>query len=674
MALGTGQHGVVVGDHHTACLLGADLVGVDGGDAGDQAVGGRVLDQVIELAAAALRGDRQRAVFDERPGIDQLRDVFSRGALVGLAPSLDRCRATGIERVGVARDHLRQIGTDVIEIDGRFLLGVIAIHFGGFDEQDRLALHQRHAIAGCDPGDYPAMGGGDEMLHLHGFDHRDLLTGPNEVAFAHLDRHDGTLQRRRNRLRSGRTGYGALGDRRRCICAGGADGKEQRMRSGLRGANQRGNMAVDEARADAVGDEIGVGQHRLQERNVGLDPADAEFAQRARRLCHDVAPARGRYVDDHLGQQRVERGAGSISRVAEAIDAHTRAGGRVERRQRAAGRLRRACLVHGLHVDAQLHRIAARRGYVGLAQSQRGQRDAGGDRELRFHQIDAEHLFGHGVLDLKPRVGLDEGERRGVAGRFTVNQEFKGAEAVVVRGCRELPGCLDDVLAQAVAQRRARRHLDELLVTPLDRAFALPEMADGAMPVADDLHLDMSRISNQPLNIDAVAAEGRLGLGLAAHIGLLQLRSLLDDAHTASAAAGHGLDHHRAAFAERAEEGFCVRKRGRAGGAVDNRHVAASRQRLGGDLVAEQVERFGRRADKGDVVLGATPCERGIFTQETIARMQCVASGRLRRRDHGLDVEIGPRPTSGNGMRFIRCADMQRQRVVGGMDSDRGDA
>ena len=54
--------------------------------------------------------------------------------------------------------------------------------------------------------------------------------------------------------------------------------------------------------------------------------------------------------------------------------------------------------------------------------------------------------------------------------------------------------------------------------------------------------------------------------------------------------------------------------------------------------------------------------------------MQRVASGRLRRRDHGLDVEIGPRPTSGNGMRFIRRADMQRQRVVGGMDSDRGDA
>ena len=435
------------------------------------------------------------------------------------------------------------------------------------------------------------MGRGDEMLHLHGFDHRDLLAGPDEVAFAHLDRHDGALQRRGNRLRSGRTGYGAFGDRRGAASA--ADGKEQRMRGRLRGADQRGNMAVDEARADAVGDEIGVGQHRLQERNVGLDAADAEFAQRARRLRHHVAPARGRYVDDDLGQQRVERGAGSISRIAKTIDAHAGAGRRVEGCQRAAGRLRRAGLVHGLHVDAQLHRIAARRGHVGLGQSQRGQRGAGGDRELRLHQIDAEHLFGHGVLDLKPRIGLDEGERRGVAGRFTVDQEFKGAEAVVMRGRRELLCRLDDALAQAVAQRRARRHLDEFLVTALDRAFALPEMADGAVAVADDLHLDVPRLADQPLDIDAVTAEGRLGLGLAARIGLLELVAVLDDAHAASAAAGHGLDHHRAAFAERGEEGFCVRERGRAGGAVDNRHVAASRQRLGGDLVAEQVERSG---------------------------------------------------------------------------------
>ena len=217
----------------------------------------------------------------------------------------------------------------MIEIDGRFLLGVGTAHLGGLDEQDRFALHQRHAIAGCDLCDSPAMGRGDEMLHLHGFDHRDLLAGPNEVAFAHLDRHNGTLQRRRNRLRSGRTGYSIPGNRRRRVRA---DGKEQRMRDRLGCVDQRGNVAVDEARADAVGDEIGVRQHRLQERDVGLDTVDAEFTQRARRLRHHVDPAGGRYVDDDLGQQRVERGAGSVSGIAKAIDAHAGTGGGIEHR------------------------------------------------------------------------------------------------------------------------------------------------------------------------------------------------------------------------------------------------------------------------------------------------------------------------------------------------------
>jgi len=36
------------------------------------------------------------------------------------------------------------------------------------------------------------------------------------------------------------------------------------------------------------------------------------------------------------------------------------------------------------------------------------------------------------VLDLQPRIGLDEGERR-VAVGFVIDQEFEGAEIVVTR-------------------------------------------------------------------------------------------------------------------------------------------------------------------------------------------------------------------------------------------------
>ena len=140
-----------------------------------------------------------------------------------------------------------------------------------------------------------------------------------------------------------------------------------------------------------------------------------------------------------------------------------------------------------------------------------------------LHQIDAEHLLGHGVLDLKPRIGLDEGESLRIAFGVAIDQEFEGAEIVVVRGGRQLPGGVNDARAQTVAQRGARRHLDQLLVPALDRAFALPQMADRAMVVADDLHLDMAGVADQALDIDAVVAEGRLRLGLAARIGFLQL-------------------------------------------------------------------------------------------------------------------------------------------------------
>jgi hypothetical protein len=43
---------------------------VDGADAGDQPVGGRAFDQVLELASASLRGDDDRPVLNEAPGVE----------------------------------------------------------------------------------------------------------------------------------------------------------------------------------------------------------------------------------------------------------------------------------------------------------------------------------------------------------------------------------------------------------------------------------------------------------------------------------------------------------------------------------------------------------------------------------------------------------------------------
>ena len=58
-ALRARQHGVVVGEDRGGAA-------VDRADAADQAVGRRAGDQVVERPAAALGGDHQRAVLDER--------------------------------------------------------------------------------------------------------------------------------------------------------------------------------------------------------------------------------------------------------------------------------------------------------------------------------------------------------------------------------------------------------------------------------------------------------------------------------------------------------------------------------------------------------------------------------------------------------------------------------
>ncbi len=255
-----------------------------------------------------------------------------------------------------------------------------------------------------------------------------------------------------------------------------------------------------------------------------------------------------------------------------------------------------------------------------------------------------------------------------------IDQEFEGAEIVVVRGGGKLLGGVDDARAQGIVQRRARRDLDELLVAALDRAFALPEMADRAMVVADDLHLDVAGVADQALDIDAVAAEGGHRLGLAARIGLLQLCGVVDDAHAAAAAAGDRLDHDGAAGAQRVEEGPCLLQAGRPAGALDDRHAALLGQRLGLRLVAEQVERLRRRPDEDDALLGAAPGERGILAEKAIAGMHRVAFGRLGGRYHGLDIEIGPRAAPGDFAGRVGGADMQRLRIVGGMDRDGGEA
>ena len=148
------------------------------------------------------------------------------------------------------------------------------------------------------------------------------------------------------------------------------------------------------------------------------------------------------------------------------------------RRARPARRL--AVDVHGagrgqeaggrvLGVEARLDGVAARRRASSWAQRERL---AGGDAQLLLDEVDAVDQLGHRVLDLQPRVHLEEEELAGVAGR----DELDRAGAVVAARPRERDRGRAHPRAQRGVDDGRRRLLDDLLVAALQRALALAEV------------------------------------------------------------------------------------------------------------------------------------------------------------------------------------------------------
>ena len=174
---------------------------------------------------------------------------------------------------------------------------------------------------------------------------------------------------------------------------------------------------------------------------------------------------------------------------------------------------------------------------------------------MRLHQIDAGHLLGHGVFDLQPGVGFHEGERRLVAvGTVGIDEKLERAQAGVADVLRQADRGLAQPFADRGGQPRRGRHFDELLIAALQAALALAQMRHGAGPVADDLHLDVPRPRNEPLDIHVAIAERGLCLGPTPGVGRLNVVADVDGPHAASPTACHGLDHHRRAIAERVEK------------------------------------------------------------------------------------------------------------------------
>ena len=269
------------------------------------------------------------------------------------------------------------------------------------------------------------------------------------------------------------------------------------------------------------------------------------------------------------------------------------------------------------------------------------------------------------MLDLQPGVHLEE-----VEAAVRADDQLHRAGAVIADRRRQ-PHCLLAHLAAHLGRHeRGRRFLDDLLVPPLDRAFALAQIDDVAMAVAEHLDLDVARLLDELLDEHAVVAEARQPLALGGVEALAHLGLAPREAHALAAAAGRGLHHHRIADLP-GDPDRMLGVRDLADEARHHRDARELRQLLRFDLVAHRRDGGGRRPDEHDPRVGAGPGEPLAFRQEAVARMHRLRPRRPARRDDRLAQQVAlggrrrPQPH-----RLVRHLDMQRRRVGIRIDRD----
>ena len=161
----------------------------------------------------------------------------------------------------------------------------------------------------------------------------------------------------------------------------------------------------------------------------------------------------------------------------------------MQREHRTGGRREPARRVLG--VDPEFDRVS-RDGHVSLGVAKPL---AGSDAQLLAHKIHPGDHLGHGMLDLQPRVHLEEIEHA------VAVDELNRARVPVPGLARNARRGLADALARRCVERRRRRFLDDLLEAALHRAFALEQVHHIAVRIAEHLHLDVTRPFDVALDV-----------------------------------------------------------------------------------------------------------------------------------------------------------------------------
>ena len=477
-------------------------------------------------------------------------------------------------------------------------------------------------------------------------------------------------RRRRLRRQHGQRRLGLAAHGRVAVDDGRADVAQDARRAiaARRVLEQLGRL-VDQRRVRLAVGECRVRQDVFEEREVGLDAADAELAQRAHSLAPHVVPLETAGRD--LDQQRIVVLRHARADVARAV---VQADAVADRRpvDLDLARVGQEAVARVLGGDAHLDGDAALLDLRLTADADLGigQAITLGDAQLRLHQVTPRDRLGHRVLDLDARVDLDE-----VVGAVLGDQELDGARVGVADVTRDLQRVVSQARAQRLGQRPRGRVFDDLLVPALHRAVALVQVDDVAVVVAQDLHLDVLGALDQLLEEDRIVAERLARLGARALQQLGELGRGAHDAHAATAAAARGLDDHG--------EANLVRERARVVDAAHrilrprhDGHARRGRDLARLDLVAQRLDHLGRRADEDDAGFAALARERGALRQQTVAGVDGVDIVALGQLD---DLVFGQ--VSGHRLQalahqvgFIRLVAVQVDAILLGEDGDRAEA
>ena len=238
------------------------------------------------------------------------------------------------------------------------------------------------------------------------------------------------------------------------------------------------------------------------------------------------------------------------------------------------------------------------------------------------------------MLHLQPGVHLQK-----VKALVPAHHKLHCAGTLVIDRTGQRHRLLAHGLAGGVADERAGRLLDHLLVAALDRALALVEVQQVAVAVANQLDLDMTRLLDKFFNEHPVVAKAVARLIAAAGETLQRLLVVGGHAQALAAAAGAGLDHHRVTDAA----GDFNRALGRLDGAVDaGNAVDAGHQRefFGFDFVAHGRNRVVLWADEDNACLFGPARKIGVFAEETVARVHRLGAGLLASRNDLVGLQI----------------------------------